>query len=237
MRFEIASRTPTALARNDLVNKPLRRPKKTFLITAGPTVEPIDPVRFISNYSTGAMGYELAKAAQERGHRVILISGPTALRPPKGAEFVPVKTAREMAKAASRHFRRADCVIMAAAVADFRPAVFSARKLKKSLKKEWALRLARNPDILSGLAKKKGRKIIVGFGLETDDRIKNAEDKMKAKNMDIIVANKAGRGADPFGCGRKDAAIISRAGGFLAVKGASKRKISHILLDKIDTLW
>lgn len=211
--------------------------KKTILITAGPTIEPIDPVRYISNYSTGEMGYALARAAIYKGHKVILISGPTALRPPKSAKFIPVDTALEMRKAVLRYFEQADCVIMTAAVADFRPAAFSAKKLKKSSKKEYLLRLVRNPDILSELGKGKTSKIIVGYSLETENHIENARKKMKAKNLDMIVVNKVSKQASPFGPGKKILTIISGTGATLTVKGSSKQKISRILLDKIATLW
>ncbi len=209
----------------------------TFLITAGPTIEPIDPVRFISNYSTGEMGYTLAAAAKERGNKVILISGPTALKPPQGVKFVSVNTALEMRDAVLRHFCDADCVIMTAAVADFRPAHFSARKVKKWAKKEYSLRLLGNPDILSELGRKKGSKILVGYSLETDDHIENSRDKMKMKNLDIMVVNLINRRSSPFGGGKKNFVIISRTGGASALKAVSKQKISHILLDKIEILW
>ncbi|MDD5680887.1 MAG: phosphopantothenoylcysteine decarboxylase [Candidatus Omnitrophica bacterium] len=215
--------------------------KKTFLITAGPTIEPIDPVRYISNYSTGEMGYELAKAAKKKGHKVILISGPTSLKRPKGVKFIPVITALDMKRAVSEYFRSADCVIMTAAVADFRPAVFSGKKLKKTSKKEYILRLVRNPDILSelgGVCRRQGksRKIIVGYSLDTDNHIANAKRKMTSKHLDIIVVNRAGKTAHPFGSGKKDVTIISKEGATLVLKGTSKQKISHILLDKIDIL-
>ncbi|MBU4377294.1 MAG: phosphopantothenoylcysteine decarboxylase [Candidatus Omnitrophica bacterium] len=210
---------------------------KTFLITAGPTIEPIDPVRYISNYSTGEMGYALAVAAKKRGNKVVLISGPTALKPPKGIKFIPVKTAFEMRRAVLRHFRGADCVIMTAAVADFRPADFSGEKLKKGTKKEYFLRLLRNPDILSELGKRKGSKVLVGYSLETDNHMENTRSKMKSKNLDLIVANKAGKLSSPFGKGKKDLTIISRKSGRTAFKAVSKEKISHILLDKIEVLW
>jgi len=211
--------------------------KKTFLITAGPTVEPIDPVRYISNYSTGEMGYELAKAAKNKGHKVILVSGPTSLEPPKGVKFVPVRTALDMKDAALKYFSRADCVVMTAAVADFRPAAFSAKKLKKTSKKEYLLRLVKNPDILSELGRRKGSKIMVGYSLESDNHIKNAKKKMKSKNLDIVVVNKVSKQTNPFGGGKKDLAIIPKKGPILALKDVSKQKISHILLDKIDIMW
>ncbi|MEA3305608.1 MAG: phosphopantothenoylcysteine decarboxylase, partial [Candidatus Omnitrophota bacterium] len=110
--------------------------KKTILITAGPTIEPIDPVRYISNYSTGMMGYEIAKAAKKRGYKVVLVSGPVLLKVPKGIKCVSVGTASEMRKAVFKFFKSADCVIMAAAVSDFQPVSFSEKKIKKSAKKE-----------------------------------------------------------------------------------------------------
>lgn len=221
--------------------------KKTILITAGSTVEPIDPVRYISNYSTGKMGYALAEAAKRKGYKVILVSGPVSLDRPKGIKFVPVKTALEMRKAVLKFFRLADCVIMAAAVADFRPAKVSLRKIKKGIRKEYFLRLVRNPDILSELGKicrkrarlrrKKGSKILVGYSLETDNNMRNARDKMRSKNLDFVVMNKAGPRSNPFGGGGKSFIIISRKGGPLALKAVSKQRISHILLDKISALW
>ncbi len=221
--------------------------RKTILITAGPTVEPIDPVRYISNYSTGEMGYALAKAAKGKGYKVILISGPVFLDRPKGVKFIPVKTVLEMRKAVLKFFRQADCVIMTAAVADFRPAKFSSEKIKKEAKKEYFLRLVRNPDILSELGRicrertrlrrENCSKILFGYSLETDNNIRNARDKMKSKNLDIVVMNKAGKRSNPFGGGRKNSVIIFRKDKLLALKAVSKQKISHILLDKINTLW
>ena len=211
--------------------------RKTILITAGPTIEPIDPVRFISNYSTGEMGYALAAAAKRRGNRVVLVSGPTALSKPGGVKFVPVVTALEMKAAVERYFKAADCVIMTAAVADFRPAGFSGKKVKKKDKKRYILRLSRNPDILAALGRRKGSKILVGFSLETDDCIKNAKAKLKAKNLDIVVANNADKKRAPFGKGMKDFILLCRKSPALVLKAVSKQKISHILLDKIDILW
>ena len=212
--------------------KPARR--KTILITAGSTVEPIDPIRYLSNYSTGKMGYELAKTAKRRGHKVVLISGPSSLRPPRGARFIPVKTAIDMKKAVSFFFKRADCVIMAAAVSDFRPASFRRSKIKKLSRKTFSLKLKKNPDILSGLARIKGRRILIGYSLETDRPIENAKKKLRSKKLDIIVVNKAARKSDPFGPGAKDIAIIDRKGDIKRVKSASKAKIAHMLLDIIE---
>ncbi len=217
------------------MTKPSR--KKTILITAGPTVEPIDPVRYLSNYSTGRMGYELAEAAKKRDHRVILISGPTSLKAPKGVQFVPVKTALDMRREAFKFLRGADCVIMAAAVSDFRPASFRKSKIKKFSKETLSLKLKRNPDILSELARIKGRRILAGYSLETDKPIKNAEKKAKSKSLDLIVVNRAGKKFHPFGPGAKNIAIIDRKGGIKRLKSASKARIANILLDKLETLW
>lgn len=212
-------------------------PRKTILITAGPTIEPIDPIRYLSNYSTGRMGYELAKAAERKGHKVILISGPAAFSAPRGVRFIPVKTAVDMKRAVFKFFKHADCAVMAAAVSDFRPASFRKSKIKKLSKETFSLRLKRNPDILSGLAKIKGKRILVGYSLETDRPIENAKKKLSLKKLDIIVVNKVGKGRDPFGSGAKDIAIISREGCTKKLRGASKNRIAHILLDKLEILW
>ena len=209
---------------------------KTILITSGPTIEPLDPVRYLSNYSTGKMGHELAKTARKMGYRVIFISGPTTLGAPKGVKLIPVKTAVEMKKAVLKSFARADCAIMAAAVSDFRP-VFRKNKIKKGSKQAFSLRLKRNPDILSELARVKGRRLLAGYSLETERPVENAKRKLKAKKLDVIVVNRAGKGCDPFGPGAKDAAIIDRTGFITRLKGVSKARIAQILLDKLKTLW
>lgn len=210
--------------------------KKTILITAGPTVEPIDPVRFLSNRSTGEMGFALAKAAKRRGYKVVLVSGPTYLTPPKGVKFVRVKRALCMKREAFRFFSRAGCVIMAAAVSDFRPAAVSKTKIKKSSRGALCLRLAKNPDILASMGRKKGRRLLVGFSLETDRPIAHAREKLKSKNLDMIVVNKAGKGLDPFGPGAKDVVVIDRSGRIKPVKSAPKSRIAGLILDHIETL-
>ena len=217
------------------MSNPSRR--KTILITAGPTIEPLDPVRYLSNYSTGTMGYELAKAARKRGHKVILVSGPTTLKPPKGVQFIAVNTALEMKRAALRYFKKSDCAIMTAAVSDFRPMAKSGKKIKKSSKKILFLKLKRNPDILSALARAKGRRILAGYSLETERALENAKGKMLSKDLDLIVVNKIGKRLDPFGLGAKDIAIIDRSGTVKRVEDSSKAKIANILLDKLKTLW
>ena len=170
---------------------------RTVLVTAGPTVEPIDAVRYISNYSSGKMGYAIAEAAAAAGARVVLVSGPVALAAPAGVEVVPVKTARDMLAAASEVFPAADAAIFAAAVADLRPANPADRKLKKG-RDDAALAnvpLTENPDILATLAAGKGPgQYVVGFAAETNDVLMNAHAKLVKKNADMIVANQVGDG-------------------------------------------
>jgi phosphopantothenoylcysteine decarboxylase/phosphopantothenate--cysteine ligase len=205
--------------------------KKTILITAGPTIEPIDPIRYISNYSTGVMGYEIAKVARKRGYKVVLISGPTSLKAPKGVRLISVKTAFEMRRAVFKFFGLADCVIMAAAVSDFYPVSFSKKKIKKITKKNFSLKLKKTPDILLELGRKKGRRVLVGYSLETEKPIENAKKKLASKNLDFIVVNKIGK-TSPFGTGPKDIAIIDRKRTEV-FRGISKRGAARLLLDKI----
>jgi phosphopantothenoylcysteine decarboxylase/phosphopantothenate--cysteine ligase len=158
-----------------------------FLITAGPTREFLDPIRYISNRSSGKMGYALARAAARYG-RVTLVSGPVSLKPPVGVEFVPVTTAAEMAKAVLARYGKADIVIMAAAVCDFRPKAPVTRKIKK-LEFTGKLALAPTVDILAELGRRKRRQVLVGFAAETDNLELNAVDKLRRKRLDLIVAN------------------------------------------------
>jgi phosphopantothenoylcysteine decarboxylase/phosphopantothenate--cysteine ligase len=159
------------------------------LISAGPTREWIDPVRFLSNPSSGKMGYALARAAVDRGMQVTLVSGPTALKAPAGAEVLFVETAREMQEAMSQRFAKADLIIMAAAVSDHRPETRSKQKQKKE-QMRMTLDLVANPDILMELGKqKKNGQTLVGFAAETENQLPNARRKLREKNLDWIVAN------------------------------------------------
>ncbi len=158
------------------------------LITAGPTYEPIDPVRFIGNRSSGKMGYALAEAALAHGARVTLITGPTALTPPAGAEVIPVRTALQMYEAVQERFDACDVFIAAAAVADYRPERALRRKHKRT-EGEWTIRLVPNPDILASVATRKGKRIVVGFAAETDKALQHAAQKLKRKNLDLIAVN------------------------------------------------
>lgn len=202
----------------------------SILITAGPTREKIDPVRFISNYSTGTFGYEIAREAVRRRMRVTLVSGPVALEAPQGARVIRVESASQMRSAVMREAKKADCVIMAAAVCDWRPERVSAAKIKKSGRK-LNLKLAQNPDILAELGANK-KAILVGFALETENLDKNAAKKLKEKNLDIIVANRLNRKANIFGRNSLDILLMDRAGGRLSFRNKGKNELAKIILDK-----
>lgn len=206
----------------------------SVLVTAGPTRERLDSVRFISNFSSGNMGYEIARAALNRGLKVTLISGPTDLRRPKGARFIGVESASEMASAVKKNLKGADCVFMASAVSDWRPRKRAQGKIKKG-RAAFTLKLVRNPDILSGIARKKNGRIVVGFALESENLLANAARKLKKKNADFIVANKIGP-RSPFGKGRTDVTIIDRDGGIEAIEDATKGYIARKLLKKAEAL-
>jgi len=217
----------------------MSKPKRPLriLVTAGPTQEPLDPVRFISNRATGFLGYQLAKEARARGHRVILISGPTSLPRPRGAKFIPVETALEMKQAVKRNLKGVDCVIMSAAVCDFKPAKKALRKLKKEGKKALSIKLRRNSDILEELSRAPGNRILVGYALESDSLLRNARVKLKKKGLDIIVANKVAPGQGPFGPGNTDVTFIDKAGNVKGLRRSNKGVISRKLLDKVAILW
>ena len=169
---------------------------RRVMVTAGPTVEPIDPVRYISNRSSGKTGYAIARAAALRGADVTLVSGPVSLPAPEGVRVVQVRTAHEMLEAAEEAFRDADIAVFAAAVADMRPRAVSNRKLKKGRDGDelGAIELVENPDILATLAARKDRQVVVGFAAETNDVVPNAEAKLAAKRADFVVANQVGEG-------------------------------------------
>lgn len=207
---------------------------KTVLITAGPTVEPIDSVRYISNYSSGKMGYALAEAATAAGARVVLVSGPVALPAPAGVEVVPVKTARDMLAAASEVFPAADAAIFAAAVADLRPANPADRKLKKG-RDDAALAsvsLTENPDILATLAAaKRPGQYVVGFAAETNDVLMNAHAKLERKGADMIVANQVGDGL-AFGTDNNEVWLVT-AGDDVLLPLMSKHDVAERIVDVV----
>ncbi len=209
-----------------------------ILITTGPTREFIDPVRFISNRSTGTIGFCIAKAAKAKKYKVILISGPTHLEPPAGVKFIPVETAEQMKRAVLKNLHSCDCVFMTAAVCDFRPARFSKSKIKKpkyaSGTKKITLELKQNSDILEAISKGRKKQKIIGFALETEDLIKNATKKLKDKKLDFIVANKVSKSKNPFGERKTDAVIIGKKGIFKELKGVLKAELAKVLLGVIE---
>jgi len=197
------------------------------LVTAGPTVEDLDPVRFISNRSSGKMGYALAEAAFQKGAQVFLVSGPTNLQPPSGVHTIHVRSAAQMKDAVLKHSKEADIVIMAAAVADYRPSRYSKRKIKKG-SREAAISLEPTEDILGLLGKDKGRQVLVGFAAETNDLLKNAAEKLARKNLDLIVANDVSKGV--FGEDNATVHILRPSAEAVSLCGESKRTIAdHIL--------
>lgn len=206
--------------------------KPSVVVTAGPTRERIDPVRFLSNYSTGVFGYAIAGEALRRGCAVKLISGPTGLVPPHGVTLVRVESALEMRKAVMEALPKADCLIMAAAVADWRVKRYSPRKLKRAGPRA-ILELAENPDILreAGRRRRPGT-VLVGFALETEALEANALKKLRRKGLDMIVANRLGPRQGLFGERSVEIAIIDRQGRTLRFKRKTKRQSAKIIIDK-----
>lgn len=205
------------------------------LVTAGPTEEPIDPVRFITNRSSGKMGYAVAEAAAARGAKVTLVSGPVALDAPAGVDRVPVRTACEMLESASDPFERCDIAVFTAAVADMRPAAPVDHKLKKSSSDDADLlsriELVDNPDILATLAaRKRDDQIVVGFAAETDDVVANAQRKLASKHADFIVANRVGEGV-AFGTDDNQATLVL-VDGSVDLPLMSKRELADRILDQ-----
>lgn len=205
------------------------------LITAGPLREAIDPVRYITNGSSGKMGYMLAQVALSRGATVTLVSGPVALTPPKGVELVCVTSAEEMHKAVTEHFDKSSITIMAAAVSDYRPEVFSDSKIKKnnnSSSDVLTLPLVKTRDILKELGDKKGGRILVGFALETEDLIENAKEKLRAKHLDLVVGNSA----KAIDSDKSTVIILDCYNDMQRLEDVSKFKSSEIILDKVVEL-
>ena len=199
-----------------------------ILVTAGPTREKIDPVRFISNRSSGKMGYALAEAARELGHEVVLVSGPVALTPPENVEVVKVESAAEMAAAVKSAAPGCGMVIMAAAVADYRPAHAEEHKLKKR-PGELFLELERTEDILKSLGEmKQPGQLLVGFAAETEELLTNAAGKLERKNLDWIVANTV---ADGFGTDTDKVTMLGRDGRKVDLPRAAKRDVARRILD------
>jgi phosphopantothenoylcysteine decarboxylase/phosphopantothenate--cysteine ligase len=205
---------------------------ETVLITAGPTREDLDPVRYISNRSSGKMGYAVAEAAARRGAKVILVSGPVNLEVPAGVERIDVRTAREMHNAVVDRFAHASIAIFAAAVADYRPVEPHTEKIKKSYA---ALTISLEPttDILAEVAKNKGQRIVVGFAAETDRVAENARKKLSAKNADLIVANDVTAEGAGFDQDTNIVTLFSRDGRDLALPKLTKNEVAQRILDEV----
>jgi phosphopantothenoylcysteine decarboxylase/phosphopantothenate--cysteine ligase len=206
------------------------------LVSAGPTQEPIDPVRFISNRSSGKMGYAVARAARERGAEVILVSGPTALPAPPGVTCLRVETAEEMAKALVTNFRWATVVVMAAAVADFRAKQPAPRKVKKGADTWRRLALAPTEDILRVLARQRTRQLLVGFAAETDSVLAHARQKLREKELDLIVANDVTQEGAGFGSDTNAATLLDRDGRTTRLDVMPKRELADRILDALQPL-
>jgi phosphopantothenoylcysteine decarboxylase/phosphopantothenate--cysteine ligase len=207
-----------------------------ILVTAGPTQEPIDPVRFITNHSSGKMGFALARVARRRGARVVLICGPSPLPPPKGdIEVFQVQTAEEMRQAVLNHMKECSVVIKAAAVSDYRPAKVSKNKIKKGDLHQ-TLEMERTVDILKEVGKKKGKRIVIGFAAETEDLIANAKMKLIEKNLDLIVANDLTQAGAGFGTETNQVRILYPSGETKDLPLLSKEEVSSSILDEVVNL-
>ena len=228
---DIAEEAETLLSEPDLSGM-------RFLVTAGPTIEPIDPVRYITNRSSGKMGYAIAARARQRGAEVTLVSGPTRLKPPHDVTFIAVKTAEEMLGAVLE--RRTDCdvIVKAAAVSDYRAREKAEQKIKKQEEIQ-ILELVRNPDILGELGRTRGdrRCVLVGFAAETEDLLTNAAEKLRQKNLDMIVANDISRKDAGFESDTNLVKIIYRDGHIEDLPLMTKTEVGDRLLDRIKERW
>ena len=224
MAAVLGALTTTPRRRDDLA-------QEVVLVTAGPTWEALDPVRGLSNRSSGRMGYAVAEAARDRGARVVLISGATALTPPSGIEVVHVETVEQMRHAVARCFPSATIVVMAAAPSDYRPAAPSASKLKKGPGR-LTLELEETPDILRELGAKKGGRLMIGFALETDRPLEHARRKLEEKRLDLVVAN----GITAIGGETTEATILTADGRVQPLPAMSKRELAERLLDRVVEL-
>jgi phosphopantothenoylcysteine decarboxylase/phosphopantothenate--cysteine ligase len=208
---------------------------RTVLVTAGPTHEPIDPVRFIGNNSSGRMGYAVAGEAAARGARVILVSGPVAIGAPPAVDVVPVTTAQEMRDAVLARLDQTDAVVKAAAVADWRPSEIAGEKLKKDAGAP-RFELVPTPDILAELGSNKGNRVLVGFAAETEDLEAAGRRKLAAKGLDLIVVNQVGREGTGFGSETNDAMILSATGDDEPLRTWTKPALAGAILDRVAKL-
>ena len=208
---------------------------ETILITAGPTQEPLDPVRYISNRSSGKMGYALAEAAQARGARVVLISGPVSLTAAAGVTVVRVRTAAEMRKAVLEHLTEATIVIKAAAVADYFVSRIPGQKLKKTAARI-SLELDPTPDILAEVGQKKGDRLLIGFAAETGNLLEEARRKLNTKNCDMVVANLVSQEGIGFDANENEVTLVLRTEETIPLRRAPKREIAERILDQVSKL-
>lgn len=209
--------------------------KETVLVTAGATCEDLDPVRYLTNRSSGKMGYAVAEASRRRGARVILVSGPTALEPPAGVELVRVRTTEEMYEAVLARLDEATIVVKTAAVVDFKPARKSPGKIKRKAGKR-QLELKPTPDILGAIAKRKGTRLVVGFAAETENVVENAREKLRAKKLDMVVANDVTRDGAGFDVDTNIVTILTRRGGQIDLPQMTKFAVANRILDELIRL-
>lgn len=223
------------IAAVNTVFSPRRRDwqEQVVLVSAGPTQEPIDPVRYLSNRSSGKMGYSIAEAARDRGAKVILVSGPSALRSPPGITTIRVNTAAEMAEALGQHFPACCVLIMAAAVSDFRPKGQAGQKIKKLGKNELVLELESTTDILAMLSARRTSQIMVGFAAETEQLLSHAQEKLRAKGLDLIVANDVAQAGIGFNSDDNAAVILSAKGKRRDLGVMSKRRLADEILTAV----
>lgn len=215
-----------------ILNPPLDLKGKTVLVTAGPTREALDPVRFISNKSSGKMGYAIAEAAAKRGAEVILISGPTSLNPPENVNFIKVESAMQMRDEVMSHASQAQIIVMAAAVSDYRPKETSQQKLKRG-QTSLTINFEENPDILAELGKNKNvNQIIVGFSMETENLIENSRKKLEKKKADLIVANDVSKEGAGFGTDTNIVTFIDSSGKTEELPLMSKYDVANAILDR-----
>ena len=206
-----------------------------LLVTAGPTREELDPIRFISNHSSGKMGYAIAAAAARRGAAVTLVSGPTSLPVPWGVATVPVNSARQMRDEVLKRAEESSIVVMSAAVADYRPKDRAEGKIKKGEDGQ-LLELVKNPDILQELGTRKGSRVLVGFAAETDDLLANAGDKLQRKNLDLLVANDVGMEGAGFNVDTNIVKLLFRGGRVEDVPLMGKPDLANLILDRVVDL-
>ncbi len=224
------------IAAADAVLTPKDLLGRQFLVTAGPTREEIDPVRYVSNYSSGKMGFAIAAAAAARGAKVTLVSGPVQLTVPVGVKCIPVTSANEMRAAVLEHYPQAEVVIKSAAVADYRPLERLENKLKKA-DEELTLKLEKNPDILAELGAQKGDRVLVGFAAETERLLAHAAEKLQKKNLDMVVANDLTTEGAGFDVDTNVVRFLFADGRVKELDLMSKEQVANQLLNQVVKLW